>query len=103
MPSPSSVLILGGRGRFGLASLWWPLIGALGLFMPTMALVYELRYLWRTPYALARDRLLALIGRELHTPFANAVRVALAALCMLAPGSAAGAQSTGTLRLGAPA
>ncbi|MDB5874225.1 MAG: NAD-dependent epimerase/dehydratase [Ramlibacter sp.] len=63
-----------------VSSLSWPLMRALGLVMPTMRAVCEMRYLWRTPYALANDRLVALIGEEPHTPFAQAVRASVARL-----------------------
>ena len=66
-------------------SLSWPVLRMLALVMPTMASVCEMRYLWHTPYALANDRLLALIGEEPRTPFAAALRAALADLDMLAP------------------
>lgn len=64
-------------------TLSWPLLRILALVMPTMASVCEMRYLWHTPYALANDRLLALIGEEPRTPFAVALRAALADLALL--------------------
>ena len=74
-----------------VASVSWTLMRVLGLFVPTVAALCEMRYLWRTPYALANARLVALIGEEPHTPFPQALRQALDDLGMLAPqGSAAG-------------
>ncbi|HMA09570.1 MAG TPA: epimerase, partial [Ramlibacter sp.] len=61
----------------------------LALVMPTMASVCEMRYLWQTPYALANERLLALMGEEPRTPFPAALRAALADLDLLAPPTAA--------------
>jgi hypothetical protein len=43
-----------------------------------------MRYLWRTPHELANERLKALIGKEPHTRFADAVRLALGEVGMLA-------------------
>ncbi len=57
-----------------------------------------MRYLWHTPYALANDRLLALIGEEPRTPFAVALRAALADLDLLAPVPPAAAPATPALR-----
>jgi nucleoside-diphosphate-sugar epimerase len=64
-------------------SLSWPLMRLLGLVVPMVASICEMRYLWRTPHTLANDRLLALIGEEPHTPFPAAVRAALAELDLL--------------------
>lgn len=74
-----------------VACVPWPLMRALGLFMPTVAALCEMRYLWRTPYALANARLRALIGEEPQTPFPQALRAALQELGMLAPQQPAGA------------
>lgn len=65
-------------------TLSWPLLRMLALVMPTMASVCEMRYLWHTPYALANERLLALMGEEPRTPFPVALRAALADLDLLA-------------------
>ena len=81
-----------------VASLSWPLLRMLAPVMPTMAAVCEMRYLWHTPYALANDRLLALIGDEPRTPFAQALRATLADLDMLAPAPPAAAPVTLALR-----
>ncbi|NPC59183.1 NAD-dependent epimerase/dehydratase family protein [Caenimonas soli] len=72
-----------------VTSVSWTLMRALGLFIPTVAALCEMRYLWRTPYALANARLVALIGEEPRTPFPQALRKALDELGMLAPNSAA--------------
>lgn len=55
----------------------WPLIRLGALLLPTWAALSEMRYLWRTPHALANDRLLALLGSEPHTPIAQAAQNAL--------------------------
>lgn len=79
-------------------SLSWTLMRVAGLFMPMMAALCEMRYLWRTPYALANTRLTALIGEEPHTPFPQALRAALAERGMLAGGAPAAGAPTFSLR-----
>ncbi len=66
-----------------VSSMSWPLMRALALLMPTIAAVCEMRYLWARPYALANQRLVALIGEEPRTPFPRAVRSALDELGVL--------------------
>lgn len=61
----------------------WPLMRLLGLAMPTLQALCDMRYLWDTPHALANDRLVALIGQEPRTPFATALRAALDDLGLL--------------------
>jgi len=80
------------------ASVSWTLMRVLGLFVPTVAALCEMRYLWRTPYALANARLVALIGEEPHTPFPQALRKALDDLGMLAPQGSASGQVSLSLR-----
>src|SRR4029453_2176419 len=75
-----------------VGSVSWTLLRALGLFVPTVAALCEMRCLWRTPYALANARLVALIGEEPHTPFLQALRQALDDLGMLAPQGAPAGQ-----------
>jgi nucleoside-diphosphate-sugar epimerase len=75
-----------------VSSLSWPLMRVVSLFVPTVAAVCEMRYLWRTPHALANTRLVDLIGDEPHTPFPHALRTALAQLGMLAPEALAARQ-----------
>ncbi len=55
----------------------WPLIRLGGLLIPTWAALAEMHYLWRTPHALANDKLLTLLGSEPHTPLAHAAQNAL--------------------------
>lgn len=64
-------------------TLPWPLVRLMGLVVPTLAAISEMRYLWRTPHRLANARLTALIGAEPHTPFSEALRAALAERGML--------------------
>ncbi|MDO9166105.1 MAG: sugar nucleotide-binding protein [Rhodoferax sp.] len=68
-------------------SLPWPLLRLGAWFIPTWAALVEMRYLWRTPHALANDKLTTLIGPEPHTPLALAAQAALAdlGLTVLAP------------------
>jgi nucleoside-diphosphate-sugar epimerase len=75
---------LGANGQLRVNSLSWPLMRAVALFVPTVAAICEMRYLWRTPHALANAKLRALIGQEPHTPFADAVRGALSEVGVIA-------------------
>ena len=59
-------------------------IGIAGWLAPTVAALAEMRYLWSTPHRLDNTRLRALIGDEVHTPFDQAVRQALADLGLVA-------------------
>lgn len=68
-----------------VAGLPWPLMRLAGLFVPTVAALCEVRYLWRTPHALVDTRMAALTGEVHHTPFREAVRAALGELGLLAP------------------
>jgi len=81
-----------------VSSVSWTLMRAVGLVVPTVAALCEMRYLWRRPYALANDRLLALIGEEPHTPFPQALRTALAELEMLAPAAPAAGHNSLSFR-----
>jgi nucleoside-diphosphate-sugar epimerase len=82
------VLPVGGKLKVSLVP--WPLLRLMGLLVPTLAALCEMRYLWTTPHALVNTRMTGLIGAEPHTPFAQAVRAALADLDL--PVSAAGSE-----------
>ncbi len=71
------------NGQLRKASLAWPLMRAVGLAVPTVAALCEMRYLWATPHALVNTRMQALIGDEPRTPFDQAVRASLAGLGLL--------------------
>lgn len=81
-----------------VGSVSWTLMRAVGLFVPTVAALCEMRYLWRTPYALANARLQALIGEEPRTPFPQALRRALGDLGMLASQTSAAGPVSLSLR-----
>lgn len=68
---------IAGDGALRVKQLLWPLMRLLGLAVPTVAALCEMRYLWRTPHALVNRRMAALVGPEPHTPFAQALRLAL--------------------------
>ena len=55
----------------------WPLMRIVGLVVPMLAALCEVRYLWRTPYTLVNTRMRALTGEEPHTEFTQAVRQAI--------------------------
>ena len=59
------------------SQLPWPLIRIGALFVPTWAALVEMRYLWDTAHALDNRKLVTLLGTEPHTPFAQAVAMAL--------------------------
>lgn len=67
-------------GELKVKSVSWTQMRLLGLVMPVIAALCEMRYLWRTPYQLVNTRMQALAGPEPHTPFAQALRTALAEL-----------------------
>lgn len=70
-------------GRLQVKAMSWPLLRALGLFMPTLAAICEMRYLWRVPHGLVNRRMAALAGPEAHTPFEKALRTSLDELGLL--------------------
>ena len=63
----------------------WPLLRLGAWFVPTWAALVEMHYLWRSSYALANDKLTALIGPEPHTPLALAAQTALVDLGLMPP------------------
>lgn len=65
-------------GALRLHTVPWPLVRMLGWVVPMAEALSEMRYLWRTPYALVNTRMAALVGPEPHTPFPQALREALA-------------------------
>lgn len=82
-------------GRLDTRSLSWPMMRALGLVMPKIAALCEMRYQWHTPHTLVNTRMAAWTGAEPHTPFPEALRVALAELGLLTPRKAISAQPLG--------
>jgi nucleoside-diphosphate-sugar epimerase len=72
-------------GKLHASSMSWLLMRALGLVLPKVAALCEMRYQWHTPHALVNTRMAALAGAEPHTPFPQALRTALAELGLLTP------------------
>ncbi len=70
-------------GQLRSRSLSWTLMRALGLVLPKIAALCEMRYQWFTPHTLVNSRMAALTGPEPHTPFPEALRMALADLDLL--------------------
>ncbi len=64
---------------------WWPLLLA-SPFVATFRELREMRYLWRTPVAMDNAKLVALLGREPHTPLDEAVEAALEGMGCLQAG-----------------
>lgn len=83
-----------GAGTLRVASLSWPLMRLLGLAMPTIRSLCEMRYLWRTPYTLVDTRMAQLTGGVPGTPLADAARAALADLGLLQTRQGAMAHAT---------
>ncbi len=67
-----------------LRSIPWGLLRLVGLVVPMVASLVEMRYLGATPHALANDRLRALIGEEPRTALDQAIAAALQDLGMVA-------------------
>jgi nucleoside-diphosphate-sugar epimerase len=70
-------------GALRVSRMPWPLLRMAGLFIPTLAALAEMRYLWRTPHQLHNQDLCALIGDEPRTLFDDAVRQSLHDLGLL--------------------
>ena len=58
---------------------WW-MIRLASPFVTTLRELLEMRYLWRQPVRLTNARLLAVLGREPHTPLDEAVEATLVGL-----------------------
>jgi nucleoside-diphosphate-sugar epimerase len=61
-------------------ALPWPLIRAVGVFVPTWRALGQMSYLWRVPHALEGRDLQAAVGTLPHTPLERALVDALHAL-----------------------
>jgi nucleoside-diphosphate-sugar epimerase len=58
---------------------WW-LVRLASPFVATLREMLELRFLWRAPVRMSNDRLVAVLGREPHTPLEDAVEATLSGL-----------------------
>ncbi|KWI74589.1 NAD-dependent epimerase/dehydratase family protein [Burkholderia ubonensis] len=67
-------------GRPALRRFPWWLVRAASPFVPTLRELLEMRYLWREPVRLDNARLIAVLGREPHTPLDAAVEATLVGL-----------------------
>lgn len=78
-----------------LAAFPWWLLALAAPFAPTLRELSEMRYLWRTPVRMDNARLVALLGREPHTPLDRAVEAALEGLgCLGTAATRTPAQNT---------
>ena len=68
-----------------LGSIPWWLMTLASPFVPTLKEMREMRYLWREPIRMDNARLTAVLGKEPHTPLAEAVERTLEGLGCLAP------------------
>lgn len=67
---------------------WW-LMRLASPFVATLRELLEMRYLWRQPVRMSNARLLAVLGREPHTPWDEAVTTTLIGLgCLSQEGDA---------------
>jgi nucleoside-diphosphate-sugar epimerase len=64
---------------------WW-LLRLMAPFVATLRELMEMRYLWQQPVRLANERLVAVLGREPHTPLDQAVEAALVGMGCLDTG-----------------
>ena len=62
---------------------WW-LTALAAPFVPTLRELREMRYLWSEPVAMSNTQLMAVLGKEPHTPLDEAVETALEGLGCLA-------------------
>lgn len=65
---------------------WW-LLSLAAPFVTTFREMREMRYLWRTPIRMDNARLLAVLGREPHTPLDEALAATLAGMGCLEAGT----------------
>ena len=63
-----------GNPRLPIRSMPWPLLHVAAPFVPFVRELLEMRYLWREAVQLDNRKLVALLGREPHTPLDSAVR-----------------------------
>ena len=71
---------------------WW-LVRLAAPFVTTLRELLEMRYLWRREVDMDNRRLVALLGREPHTPLDEAIEATLAGLgCLPAPARSPAAQ-----------
>jgi nucleoside-diphosphate-sugar epimerase len=61
------------------AFAWW-LLTLASPFVATFREMGEMRYLWKTPVRTDNARLVAVLGREPHTPLEDAVEATLAGM-----------------------
>jgi nucleoside-diphosphate-sugar epimerase len=73
---------------------WW-LTALAAPFVATLRELREMRYLWRQPVRMSNARLLAVLGREPHTPLDQAVEATLAGQGCLTAAPASGASGRG--------
>lgn len=75
-----------GQAPRGGAFPWW-LLSLASPFVTTFREMHEMRYLWRTPISMDNSRLIAVLGKEPHTPLDEAVEATLIGLGSIAPTS----------------
>jgi nucleoside-diphosphate-sugar epimerase len=73
-----------GQAPRGGAFPWW-LLSLASPFVTTFREMREMRYLWRTSIGMDNSRLIAVLGKEPHTPLDEAVEATLIGLGSIAP------------------
>jgi nucleoside-diphosphate-sugar epimerase len=73
-----------GRAPRSSAFPWW-LLSLASPFVTTFREMREMRYLWHTPISMDNSRLIAVLGKEPHTPLDEAVEATLIGLGSIAP------------------
>lgn len=71
--------VLGGK-PVPVKAMPWLVVKLLSPFVPLMAEMTEMEYLWRTPVRLLNDRLVAKLGDEPQTPLDDGMRATLIAM-----------------------
>jgi nucleoside-diphosphate-sugar epimerase len=66
--------------RLKVETFPWPVVVLLSPFVTLFREMLEMRYLWREPLRLDNARLVAVLGREPHTPLDQAVKTTLTQL-----------------------
>jgi len=75
---PDALRHAAGIPKAPIRKLPWAVVAVAGLFNETYRELVKMRYLWDTPHRLNNAKLLAVLGKEPHTPLEDALRVTLA-------------------------
>ncbi|MBV8398980.1 MAG: hypothetical protein JOZ17_09600, partial [Acetobacteraceae bacterium] len=79
------VLTRRGQKTPGIRRFPWWLLRLASPFVATFRELLEMRYLWRQPVRMSNERIIAVLGREPHTPLDEAVEATLVGIGCLPP------------------